>query len=302
MSHRVRSWAALRPGPSRTLPVTGDRSLRGKVAVVGIGESAYYRYGQSPYSEFELLLQAILAACEDAGISPREIDGYSTYAADRGLPTRIHTALGCDDIRLSNMQWGSGGGGTAASIGNAAAAIAAGTADCVVAYRGIAQGQYGRFGAGGGQPDGVGHDEVHAAVRADVGGAALRHAGEPALRDPRHQSRHAEGGLAGELPPRAAEPPGDHAGPAAHPARPTTSPAGSSSRSGSSTAASRTTAPPRSCWCRPSAPRTSPIGRSTSSGRSREAATGPTPQPTTTPTTPPAGTRPPRPGSSPRPA
>lgn len=130
--------------------MSDERSLRGKVAVVGIGESEYYRYGQSPFSEFELLLQAILAACEDAGVAPREIDGYSTYAADRGLPTRIHTALGCDDIRLSNMQWGSGGGGTAASIGNAAAAIAAGTADCVVAYRGIAQGQYGRFGAGGG--------------------------------------------------------------------------------------------------------------------------------------------------------
>jgi acetyl-CoA acetyltransferase len=48
------------------------------------------------------------------------------------------------------MQWGSGGGGAAASIGNAAAAIAAGSADCVVAYRGLAQGQYGRFGSGGG--------------------------------------------------------------------------------------------------------------------------------------------------------
>src|SRR3954453_19582417 len=129
--------------------MAGERSLRGKVAVVGIGESTYYRYGQSPYSEFELLLQAILTACKDAGVSPREIDGYSTYSNDRGLPTRIHTALGCDDIRLSNMQWGSGGGGAAASIGNAAAAIAAGSADCVIAYRGLAQGQYGRFGAGG---------------------------------------------------------------------------------------------------------------------------------------------------------
>jgi acetyl-CoA acetyltransferase len=130
--------------------MSSDRSLRGKVAVVGIGESTYYRYGRSPYAEFELLLQAILAACQDAGVPPSMIDGYSTYSNDRGLPTRIHTALGCDDIRLSSMQWGSGGGGTAASVGNAAAAIAAGSADCVVAYRGLAQGQYGRFGAGGG--------------------------------------------------------------------------------------------------------------------------------------------------------
>jgi acetyl-CoA acetyltransferase len=46
------------------------------------------------------------------------------------------------------MQWGSGGGGAAASVGNAAAAVAAGYADCVVAYRGLAQGQFGRFGQG----------------------------------------------------------------------------------------------------------------------------------------------------------
>jgi hypothetical protein len=44
------------------------------------------------------------------------------------------------------MQWGSGGGGVAAAVGNAAAAIAAGLADCVVVFRALAQGQFGRFG------------------------------------------------------------------------------------------------------------------------------------------------------------
>ena len=35
--------------------MTSDtRSLRGKVAIVGIGETTYYRHGQSPEPEFEL--------------------------------------------------------------------------------------------------------------------------------------------------------------------------------------------------------------------------------------------------------
>ena len=125
-----------------------QRTVRGRVAVVGVGESRYYKRGGSPDPEIVLVLQAILAACGDAGISPKEIDGYSSYSNDRSVPTRLHTALGAPEIRFSNMQWGSGGGGAAAAVGNAAAAIVAGAADCVVVYRGLAQGQFGRFGAG----------------------------------------------------------------------------------------------------------------------------------------------------------
>jgi acetyl-CoA acetyltransferase len=125
-------------------------SLRGKAAVVGVGETTYYKRGQSPDAEFVLVLKAVLAACEDAGIDPRDIDGYSSYADDRNTPSRIHSALGGKHLRFSNMHWTAGGGGAGASVGNAAAAVAAGTADVVVAYRGLAQGQFGRFGAGRG--------------------------------------------------------------------------------------------------------------------------------------------------------
>jgi acetyl-CoA acetyltransferase len=126
-----------------------DRTLRGKVAVIGVGESTYYKRGASPHAEFSLVLQAVKAACRDAGIDPRDVDGYSSYSNDRNLPARLHTAFGAHALRFSNMQWGSGGGGAAAAVGNAAAAVATGTADCVVAFRGLAQGQFGRFGAGG---------------------------------------------------------------------------------------------------------------------------------------------------------
>ena len=39
------------------------RTLRGKAAIVGVGETPYYRHGKAPVSEFKLALQAILAAC-----------------------------------------------------------------------------------------------------------------------------------------------------------------------------------------------------------------------------------------------
>ena len=70
------------------------RTIRGQVAIVGIGETAYYKHGQAPESEFALALQAILRACEDAGIDPRQIDGFASYSNDRNDPSRLAAALG----------------------------------------------------------------------------------------------------------------------------------------------------------------------------------------------------------------
>jgi acetyl-CoA acetyltransferase len=124
-----------------------DRTIRGKVAIVGVGETVYYKHGQAPEPEVKLALQAILAACADAGIDPRAIDGFASYSNDRNDPSRLAAALGIPELRFSNMQWGGGGGGGSAAVGNAAAAIAAGYADCVVVFRALAQGQFQRFGA-----------------------------------------------------------------------------------------------------------------------------------------------------------
>ena len=158
--------------------MTSDtRSLRGKVAIVGIGETKYYKHGQSPEPEFKLALTAILAAAEDAGIDPRDIDSFASYSNDRNDPSRLAAALGTKELRLSNMQWGGGGGGGAAAVGNAAAAVVAGQADIVVVYRALAQGQFQRFGraAAGGtvvrrqctdQP--LRHLRAGAALRAEV--------------------------------------------------------------------------------------------------------------------------------------
>lgn len=125
-----------------------SRSLRGSVAVVGVGETPYYKRGESPDPEFKLALDAIIRACEDAGISPKDVDGFASFSNDRSDPSRLAAALGCNELRFANMQWGGGGGGGSGAIGNAAAAIATGMADCVVVFRALAQGQFGRFGQG----------------------------------------------------------------------------------------------------------------------------------------------------------
>src|SRR5262247_2783746 len=123
------------------------RTLRGQAAIVGVGETPYYRHGKAPVSEFKLALQAVLAACADAGIDPRRIDGFASYSNDRNEPSRLAAALGLPALRFSNMNWGGGGGGGSAAVGNAAAAVAGGMANCVVVFRALAQGQFQRFGA-----------------------------------------------------------------------------------------------------------------------------------------------------------
>ena len=60
-----------------------QRTLKGRVAIVGIGETHYYKHGQSPDAEFKLALQAVLRACADAGLDPRHIDGFASYGDDR---------------------------------------------------------------------------------------------------------------------------------------------------------------------------------------------------------------------------
>ena len=125
-----------------------EHTLRARVAVAGVGETAYYKRGQAPDAEFKLALDAIKTACASAGIDPRDVDGFASYSNDRSDPSRLAAALGCKELRFANMQWGGGGGGGSGAIANAAAAINSGLAETVVVFRALAQGQFGRFGQG----------------------------------------------------------------------------------------------------------------------------------------------------------
>ncbi|SEC11105.1 Acetyl-CoA acetyltransferase [Rhodococcus pyridinivorans] len=121
------------------------RGMRGAAAVVGVAEQ-HYRRGEAPHGEKRMTLEAILAACADAGIDPRQIDGFVSYAGGSNDGAIIGGALMIDELRWSNMMWGGGGGSVAAAITNAAAAIATGQAECVAVYRAMSQADTGRLG------------------------------------------------------------------------------------------------------------------------------------------------------------
>jgi len=125
-----------------------ERTLRGRAVIAGVGETPYYKHGKAPDDEFKLALIAVLEACRDAGIDPREVDGFASYGGDRSEATRLAAALGIRELRFSNMHWGGGGGGVCAAVGNAAAAVHSGMANCVIAFRSLAQGQFRRYGRG----------------------------------------------------------------------------------------------------------------------------------------------------------
>src|SRR6202050_1840718 len=121
-------------------------TIKDKVAIAGIGETTYYKRGKAPVTEFQLAIEAITKAADDAGIAVTDIDGFASYSNDRNDASRLAAALGLPALRFSNMMWGGGGGGGSGAVGNAAAAIVAGYAKYVCVFRALAQGQFGRFG------------------------------------------------------------------------------------------------------------------------------------------------------------
>ena len=114
--------------------------LRGATAVVGIGQTSHYKRGTSPDPEMKLCLRAIVAACEDAGIAPRDVDGFVSYGSERNDAQKLMTALGTVDMRFTSLAWGHGGA-IPGAVGLAAAAIVAGQAEVVVVYRAMAEAQ-----------------------------------------------------------------------------------------------------------------------------------------------------------------
>ena len=118
-----------------------DRSFhgfRGATAVAGIGHTPWYKRGTSPDPEIKLCLRAIVAACEDAGIDPSEIDGFVSYGSELNTGQKLMPALGTKRLRYAALAW-THGGGIPAAVGIAAAAVYSGQADVVAVYRGMAE-------------------------------------------------------------------------------------------------------------------------------------------------------------------
>ena len=59
--------------------MTNRDTVSGKTSIVGLAETTYYKHGKAPVPEFQLALEAIQAAAEDAGIDVRHAFGWADH-------------------------------------------------------------------------------------------------------------------------------------------------------------------------------------------------------------------------------
>jgi acetyl-CoA acetyltransferase len=123
-----------------------SRTIKDQTAIVGIGRTDYYRRGQSlPQTATELASKAILAALDDAGLTIKDVDGFTYYSGgfDSGL---FAQNLGIPEVKFSAMLT-AGGSGSVGTVGLASSAIVSGQAEVVVSVMALQQVENARLGA-----------------------------------------------------------------------------------------------------------------------------------------------------------
>ncbi len=90
-----------------------DMSLRGRTAITGIGETAYVRGAGK--SAFQLQVEASLHAIEDAGLTPKQIDGIIPIGITGAPAEEFVTNFGIPDLRFSALTPLGGASGVAAA-------------------------------------------------------------------------------------------------------------------------------------------------------------------------------------------
>jgi len=113
-------------------------------AIAGIGQTEFSK--DSGRSELQLACESILGALEDAGLTPADVDGLSTFTIDNNEDVDIVRSLGIGNLRFSSRA-GHGGGGSVGPLAHAVAAVDSGLADVVVCWRAMNERSQYRFGA-----------------------------------------------------------------------------------------------------------------------------------------------------------
>jgi acetyl-CoA acetyltransferase len=112
-----------------------DRFPRAQAAIVGIGCTEFSK--ASGVTPFKLATRAVKAAIADAGLEISDIDGLCTYGTNDSVsPNLLAQAFGVTSMSFYIDQW-MGGSVSMSIVGQAALAVSAGVADCVVCYRAL---------------------------------------------------------------------------------------------------------------------------------------------------------------------
>jgi acetyl-CoA acetyltransferase len=110
-------------------------TLKDKCAIAGVYTTDFIK--DENRGRLNLALEAITGAAEDAGLNPKDIDGIVRYTIDGSANDQILVSnLGIKDLSYS-VEIPFYGGSGCATVGAAAAAVAAGLAKYVVAYRAV---------------------------------------------------------------------------------------------------------------------------------------------------------------------
>jgi acetyl-CoA acetyltransferase len=119
-------------------------SLKDKSTITGVGETLYYKSTEK--SALELVLEASLSAVNDAGLTPKDIDGIIPYSSQGVTAEAIATNFGIDDLRYSATT-PLGGASPVAALQTAAMAVTTGVANNVLVClgRSNAMGNEGRI-------------------------------------------------------------------------------------------------------------------------------------------------------------
>jgi acetyl-CoA acetyltransferase len=122
--------------------------LSGRAAIAGIGQTEFSK--ESGRTELQLACEAVKAALDDAGLTPADVDGLVTFTLDNNEEMEVGRSLGIDEVELfTRVPYG--GGAAAATVLQAAMAVATGVAEVVVIYRAFNERSGMRFGSVGGE-------------------------------------------------------------------------------------------------------------------------------------------------------
>lgn len=121
--------------------------IRDKAAIVGIGQTPFAKgLGRT---EFDMAVEAIHAACDDAGLSPHDIDGVVRFDMESTDEEKLLSILSPELGYHVGTPFG--GGGAASVLVHAATAVATGLARNVVVFRSRARGKQSVYGRGSNQ-------------------------------------------------------------------------------------------------------------------------------------------------------
>ncbi|GAB2754253.1 lipid-transfer protein [Streptomyces bullii] len=112
--------------------MAGPGGLKDATAIVGIGQTAFAKH--LPEDERTLACRAVLAALDDAGITPGEVDALASYTMEETDEVELAKTVGFGDLTFFG-QVPYGGGGSCGTVALLAAAVATGQATVGVAWR-----------------------------------------------------------------------------------------------------------------------------------------------------------------------